>query len=153
MRDRDLDPRNPDQRPTSRRALVGENRSTAFTNKLLTGIAKVKIAGAEDRAYARWSRLAGVARASLMSVRRVQAAAQALTTVLPIAGTLVLFLILAGPLAHKVTPSTLRTVGGPIPTLLGSLLLLVSSVVEVLAVTPRLSAVGLIVGTEPEHRP
>ena len=135
-----------------RLALVGENRSTAFTNKLLSGIAKVKIAGAEDRAYARWSQLASVARASLMSVRRVQAAAQALTTVLPIAGTLVLFLILAGPLAHKVSPSAFFMISVAFATLLGSLLLIVSATVEVLAVTPRLSAVGLIVGTEPEHR-
>src|SRR5262249_1596595 len=39
----------------SRRALPSENRAIAFTNKLLTGIAKVKVAGAEDRAYARWA--------------------------------------------------------------------------------------------------
>jgi NHLM bacteriocin system ABC transporter ATP-binding protein len=137
----------------ARRALVGENRSTAFTNMLLTGIAKIKIAGAEDRAYAQWSRLASSARATLISVRRVQAAAQALSAVLPIAGQLVLFLVLAGPLAHKVSTSAFFIIDLAFSTLLGSLLLLVSSSVEILAVTPRLSAFAPIVAAEPEHRP
>jgi NHLM bacteriocin system ABC transporter ATP-binding protein len=135
------------------RALAGENRTTAFTNKLLTGIAKIKIAGAEDRAYAQWSQLASGARANLVSVRRVQAAAQALSTVLPIAGQLVLFLVLAGPLAHKVSPSAFFMISVAFATLLGSLLLLVSSSVEILAVMPRMSAFAPIVAAVPEHRP
>jgi len=137
----------------ARQALVGENRVTAFTNKLLTGIAKVKIAGAEDRAYAQWSQLASGARANLVLVRRVQATAQALSTVLPIAGTLVLFLVLAGPLAHKVSPSGFFMISVAFATMLGSLLLLVSSSVEVQAVIPRLTAFAPIVAAEPEHRP
>jgi NHLM bacteriocin system ABC transporter ATP-binding protein len=135
-----------------RLALVGENRGTAFTNKLLAGIAKIKIAGAEDRAYAQWSQLASGARANLISVRRVQAAAQALSTVLPIAGQLVLFLVLAGPLAHKVAPGAFFMISVAFSTLLGSLLLLVSSSVEILAVMPRVSAFAPIVAAEPEHR-
>ncbi len=136
-----------------RKALAGENRSTAFTNKLLTGIAKVKVAGAEDRAYAQWSHLASSARASLILVRRVQAAVQAMSMVLPIAGMLVLFLILAGPLANKVTPTAFFMISVSFATLLGSLLLLVSASVEVLALTPRLSALAPIISAEPEHRP
>ena len=134
-------------------AVASENRSTAFTNKMLTGIAKIKIAGAEDRAYAQWSQLASGARANLISVRRVQATAQALSTVLPIAGQLVLFLVLAGPLAHKVTPSAFFMISVSFSTLLGSLLMVMFSSVEILAVMPRLSAFAPIVSTEPEHRP
>jgi ABC-type bacteriocin/lantibiotic exporter with double-glycine peptidase domain len=137
----------------ARAALGGENRITAFTNKLLTGIAKIKIAGAEDRAYAQWSQLASGARMNLILVRRVQAAAQALSTVLPIAGQLVLFLILAGPLAHKVSPSGFFMISVAFATMLGSLLLLVSSSVEIQAVMPRLTAFAPIVAAEPEHRP
>ena len=134
-------------------ALAGENRNIAFTNKLLTGIAKIKIAGAEDRAYAQWSQLASGARANLIAVRRVQAAAQALSVVLPLAGQLVLFLVLAGPLEHKVSSSAFFMISVSFSTLLGSLLLLVSSSVEILAVMPRLSAFAPIVAAEPEHRP
>jgi NHLM bacteriocin system ABC transporter ATP-binding protein len=137
----------------ARQALRGENRVTAFTNKLLTGIAKVKIAGAEDRAYAQWSQLASGARANLVLVRRVQATAQALSTVLPIAGQLVLFLVLAGPLAHQVSPSGFFMISVAFATMLGSLLLLVSSSVEIQAVIPRLTAFAPIVAAEPEHRP
>ena len=67
-------------------------------------------------------------------VRRVQAAAQALSTVLPIAGQLVLFLVIAGPLAHKVSPSEFFMISIAFSTLLGLLLLLVSSSVEIQAV-------------------
>ena len=137
----------------ARQALRGENRITAFTNKLLNGIAKIKTAGAEDRAYAQWSQLASGARANLILVRRVQAAAQALSTVLPIAGQLVLFLVLAGPLAHKVSPSGFFMISVAFSTMLGSLLLLVSSSVEIQAMMPRLTAFAPIVAAEPEHRP
>ena len=136
-----------------RQALRGENLSTAFTNKLLTGIAKIKIAGAEDRAYAQWSQLASGARANLILVRRVQATALALSTVLPIAGQLVLFLVLAGPLAHKVSPTAFFIISVSFSTMLGSLLLIVSSSVEIQAVLPRLLAFAPIVAAQPEHRP
>jgi NHLM bacteriocin system ABC transporter ATP-binding protein len=136
----------------ARHAFGGEDRVTAFTNKLLTGIAKVKIAGAEDRVYAQWAQLASGARANLISVRRLQATAQALSTVLPIAGQLVLFLVLAGPLAHKVSPSGFFMISVAFSTMLGSLLLLVSSSVEIQAVIPRLTAFAPIVAAEPEHR-
>jgi NHLM bacteriocin system ABC transporter ATP-binding protein len=136
-----------------RKALPGEHRAIAFTNKLLTGIAKVKIAGAEDRAYAQWALLASGARAHLISVRRVQAAAQALSVVLPIAGQLVLFLVIVGPLGHKVAPSEFFTISVAFSLLLGTLLLLLSSAVEILAAAPRLSALAPIVAAEPERRP
>jgi NHLM bacteriocin system ABC transporter ATP-binding protein len=136
-----------------RKALPSENRSVAFTNKMLTGIAKIKIAGAEDRAYAHWSQLASGARGHLVSVRRVQAAATALSTVLPIAGQLVLFLIIAGPLAHKVAPGEFFTISVAFTVLLGSLLLIVSSSVEIMAAAPRLSVLAPIVTAQPERRP
>jgi NHLM bacteriocin system ABC transporter ATP-binding protein len=135
-----------------KQALPSEHRTVAFTNKLLTGIAKVKVAGAEDRAYAQWVQLATGARAHLVSLRRVQAAVQALSAVLPIAGQLVLFLMIAGPLAHKVAPSQFFTISIAFSLLLGSLLLLVSSSVEILAATPRLSALAPVVEAKPEHR-
>jgi NHLM bacteriocin system ABC transporter ATP-binding protein len=137
----------------SRTALVSENRNTAFTNKLLTGIAKVKAAGAGDRAYARWSQLESAAQGTLVAVRRVQAAARALSGVLPIAGQLVLFLILAGPLAGRVPPGAFFVVSASYATLLGSLLLIASLSVEIVAVLPRLSVLAPIISADPEHRP
>jgi ABC-type bacteriocin/lantibiotic exporter with double-glycine peptidase domain len=82
----------------------------------------------------------------------VQAAAQALSTVLPMAGELVLFLILAGPLAGKVGAGEFFMISVSFATLLGSLLLIVSCSVEILAVVPRLSAFTPIVAAVPEHR-
>jgi ABC-type bacteriocin/lantibiotic exporter with double-glycine peptidase domain len=136
-----------------RRALPSEHRTIAFTNKMLTGIAKIKVAGAEERAYAQWAQLASGARAHLMSVRRVQAVAQALSVVLPITGQLVLFLVIAGPLAHRVAPSEFFTISAAFSVLLGSLVLLVSSCVEIMATAPRLSMLTPIIAAEPERRP
>jgi NHLM bacteriocin system ABC transporter ATP-binding protein len=137
----------------ARRALPAEHRTVAFTNKLLTGIAKVKMADAGDRAYARWVQLASGARRHLVAVRRVQGCVQALSAVLPIVGQLVLFLMIAGPLAHKVAPREFFTISIAFSLLLGSLLLLVSASVEIMAATPRLAALAPVVDARPEHRP
>jgi ATP-binding cassette subfamily C protein len=134
------------------RALPAEHRTVAFTNKLLTGIAKVKMADAGDRAYARWVQLASGARRNLVAVRRVQGCVQALSAVLPIVGQLVLFLMIAGPLAHKVAPGEFFTISIAFSLLLGSLLLLVSASVEIMAATPRLAALAPVVEARPEHR-
>ena len=48
-----------------RSALPAEHRAAAMTNQLLGGIAKIKLAAAEDRAHARWSEVAATARAAL----------------------------------------------------------------------------------------
>jgi NHLM bacteriocin system ABC transporter ATP-binding protein len=136
----------------SRAALPDEGRSVALTNKLLTGIARLKVAGAEDRAYAQWSQRASRARADLIAVRRIQATAMALSTVLPVAGQVILFLVIAGPLGAKMPATQFFTVNVAFTALLGMMLILLSAGIEVFAAAPRLSVLAPVITARPERR-
>jgi NHLM bacteriocin system ABC transporter ATP-binding protein len=134
-------------------ALRAEHRAAALTNQLLGGILKIKLAAAEARAHARWSEVAAVARAALQRVRQSQAGLVAFATVLPVAGQLVLFGVLMGPLAGQVTPADFFVLNVGFAMLLGALLVLVSAGVEVIAAVPRLGSLREILRAEPEARP
>lgn len=135
------------------RALPSEHRAASLTNQLLGGITKIKLAGAEDRAYSRWAETNAAARAELNRVRRVQAILLALATVLPIAGQLALFAVLAGPLSGQIAPKTFFTANIAFTLLLAALLVLVSVSVEMLAAVPRLQGLTPILRAEPERMP
>ncbi|MGC4813187.1 ATP-binding cassette domain-containing protein [Micromonospora sp. DT228] len=136
-----------------RSALPAEHRAAAMTNQLLGGIVKIKLAAAETRAHARWSEVAATARASLQRVRQSQAGLVAFGTVLPVAGQLVLFAVLMGPLAGRVAPADFFILNVGFAMLLGALLVLVSAGVEVIAAVPRLGSLREILRAEPEARP
>jgi NHLM bacteriocin system ABC transporter ATP-binding protein len=136
-----------------RRALPAEHRAAARTNQLLGGITKVKIAGAEDRAYSWWSAATSTARAELQRVRRAQAVLISAAGVIPIAGQLTLFALLAGPLAGQVTASGFFVVNVAFALLLGATLVLVTAGVEVVAALPRLANLHDIIDAAPERRP
>ncbi|GIE91023.1 ATP-binding cassette domain-containing protein [Actinoplanes regularis] len=135
------------------RALPAEHRAAARTNQLLGGITKVQIAAAEDRAYSWWSAANSTARAELQRVRRVQAVLAAAAGVLPIAGQLALFALLAGPLAGRLTIEDFFVVNVAFALLLGAALVLVTAGIEVVAAVPRLADLHEIIDAEPEKRP
>ncbi|SCG41609.1 ATP-binding cassette domain-containing protein [Micromonospora rifamycinica] len=136
-----------------RAAVAAEHRAAAMTNQLLGAIVKLKLAAAESRAHARWSELAATARAALQRVRQSQAGLIAFATVLPVAGQLVLFAVLMGPLAGQVSPTDFFVLNVGFAMLLGALLVLVSAGVEVVAAVPRLGSLRDILRAEPEARP
>ncbi|WP_328382086.1 ATP-binding cassette domain-containing protein [Micromonospora zamorensis] len=136
-----------------RSALPAEHRAAAMTNQLLGGIVKIKLAAAETRAHARWSEVAATARAALQRVRQSQAGLVAFGTVLPVAGQLVLFAVLMGPLAGRVAPADFFILNVGFAMLLGALLVLVSAGVEVIAAMPRLGSLREILRADPEARP
>jgi NHLM bacteriocin system ABC transporter ATP-binding protein len=135
------------------RALPAEHRAAARTNQLLGGITKVQVAAAEDRAYSWWSAANSTARAELQRVRRVQSVLAAAAGVLPIAGQLVLFALLAGPLAGRLTIGDFFVVNVAFGLLLGAALVLVTAGIEVVAAIPRLADLHEIIDAEPERRP
>ncbi|MEV0004752.1 ATP-binding cassette domain-containing protein [Micromonospora sp. NPDC050980] len=136
-----------------RSALPAEHRAAAMTNQLLGGIVKIKLAAAEARAHARWSEVAALARASLQRVRQSQSGLVAFATVLPVAGQLVLFAVLVGPLAGQVPPADFFVLNVGFAMLLGALLVLVSAGVEVIAAMSRLGSLREILRADPEARP
>ncbi|HEX8093547.1 ATP-binding cassette domain-containing protein [Jatrophihabitans sp.] len=136
----------------ARSALPQEHHATALTNQLLGGITKIKLAAAEDRAFAQWSEAHTGARGILLPVRRVQAIVLAWTAVLPILGQLLFFLTLAGPLEHRVSISNFFVVNVAFSLLLGAMLVLVAASIEIVAVVPRLEILQPIISAESEQR-
>jgi ABC-type bacteriocin/lantibiotic exporter with double-glycine peptidase domain len=120
---------------------------------MLAGMTKVKLAGAEDRIYGRWSALQTRTRAKLYRLRQVQAVTIALSTVLPLGGQLVLFALLAGPLSGRVGLSQFLIVNVAFTMLLGGLLVLATASVEIFAAIPRLEILAPIVSAVPERLP
>ncbi|MEK8104205.1 ATP-binding cassette domain-containing protein [Micromonospora sp. M12] len=72
---------------------------------------------------------------------------------LPIAGQLVLFAVLMGPLSGRVAPADFFVLNVGFAMLLGALLVLVSAGVEVIAAVPRLGSLRDILRADPEARP
>jgi NHLM bacteriocin system ABC transporter ATP-binding protein len=134
-------------------ALAGEHRAAALTNQMLGGISKIKLAAAEDRAYARWAETNAGVRRDLNRVRHLQALLVAVGATLPIAGQLLLFAMLAGPLDGDVSTRRFLVINAAFALLLGSLLTVVVGSVEVMAGAPRLEVLGPILRAEPERRP
>ncbi|MEV4708487.1 ATP-binding cassette domain-containing protein [Actinoplanes sp. NPDC049316] len=136
-----------------RRALPAEHQAAALTNQLLAGIAKIKLARAEDRAFSRWMRSQAAARSDLHRVRDVQSVLVAVATVLPLAGQLALFAMLAGPLAGQIPAERFYSVNVAYTLLLGAVLVLVAGSVEMLAALPRLEVLAPVLGADPERLP
>jgi NHLM bacteriocin system ABC transporter ATP-binding protein len=134
-----------------RQALPVEHRTAALANQLLGGISKIKLARAEDRAYARWADGNTAARTALQRVRQVQATIMAVASAVPVAGQLILLVLLAGPLRGGLSVTAFFLVNVAFMLLLGSLLVLVSAGVEVLAALPRLTALDLVLDVQPER--
>ncbi len=135
-----------------RRALPAEHHVAALTNELLSGITKVRLAAAEDRAFGRWADAEIEARARLQRVRGLQAVLLAVSTTLPIAGQLLLFGVLAGPLSGQVSAEQFFVVNTGFSMVAGTLVVLVATSVEILATLPRLEGLRDIIDTPTEQR-
>ncbi len=136
-----------------RGALPHELKLIGFTNHMLAGITKVKLAGAEDRIFSQWSDLQAKSRARLTRVREVQAVTIATSAVLPVGGQLVLFGLLAGPLSGMVSLNEFLVIDVAFGLLLGSLFVLATACVEIFAAIPRLEVLAPLVASRPERLP
>ena len=136
-----------------RASLPSEHRVAALADQLFTGIKKLKLANAEDRAYVQWVAAASKARGLLLPTRRLQATIAAASTSLPIVGQLLLFLILAGPMRHRIGLSEFFILNTAFVMLIGALLVLMSASVEIFAAVPRLESLKPVLREVPEQRP
>ena len=136
-----------------RRALPGEHRTAALTNQLLGGIAKIKLAGAEDRAYSRWADATIAARLDMNRVRHMQAVLTATGATLPIAGQLLFFGVLAGSAGDRIALRPFLIANAAFAVLLACLLIVVAGLAELFAAAPRLAVLGPLLAAEPERRP
>ncbi|MFB0629084.1 ATP-binding cassette domain-containing protein [Streptomyces sp. AB3(2024)] len=121
-----------------RQALPAEHHAAAVTNEIFGGIMKIRLAAAENAMFSRWAQATVVARARLQRVHRVQGALSAVAVTVPIAGQLILFALLAGPLRGQVPASGFFTLNAAFALQLQSMILLVTSGAEFVVVLPRL---------------
>jgi ABC-type bacteriocin/lantibiotic exporter with double-glycine peptidase domain len=136
-----------------RRALPEEHRAAALTNQMLAGVTKIKLAAAEDRVFSKWTELNATVRRGVNRVRQAQSVLVAVATALPVTGQLVLFGMLAGPLAGQISVTAFLVINAAFALLVGALIVIVTAGVEVLAAVPRLAVLRPILGAEPERTP
>jgi NHLM bacteriocin system ABC transporter ATP-binding protein len=133
-------------------ALPAEHRLAGLTNQLLSGVARVKLAAAEDRAYAHWVAGNIAARRGLQRVRVVQAALLTVSAALPMSGQLVLLSLLAGPLAGQVAPGDFFVIQSAFLAIVGMMLVIITTSVEAVALLPRVRDLAKVTDAVPEHR-
>ncbi|MFD5513024.1 ATP-binding cassette domain-containing protein [Streptomyces sp. NPDC127051] len=136
-----------------RQALPAEHHAAAVTNEIFGGIMKIRLAAAENAMFSRWAQATVVARARLQRVHRVQGALTAVAVTVPIAGQLLLFALLAGPLRGQVPASGFFTLNAAFALQLQSMILLVTSGAEFVAVLPRLHGLAEVLTARAEREP
>ncbi|MFD9303571.1 ATP-binding cassette domain-containing protein [Streptomyces sp. NPDC060048] len=136
-----------------RQALPAEHHAAAVTNEIFGGIMKIRLAGAENAMFSRWAQATVVARARLQRVHRVQGALSSVAVTVPIAGQLILFALLAGPLRGQVPASSFFTLNAAFALQLQSMILLVTSGAEFVVVLPRLHGLSEVLTARAEREP
>ncbi|WP_406012202.1 ATP-binding cassette domain-containing protein [Streptomyces sp. NBC_00984] len=136
-----------------RQALPAEHHAAAVTNEIFGGIMKIRLAGAENAMFSRWAQATVAARARLQRVHRVQGALSAVAVTVPIAGQLILFAVLAGPLRGQVPASGFFTLNAAFALQLQSMILLVTSGAEFVVVLPRLHGLSEVLTARAEREP
>ncbi|MFD9359451.1 ATP-binding cassette domain-containing protein [Streptomyces sp. NPDC060031] len=134
-----------------RHALPAEHHAAAVTNEIFGGIMKIRLAAAENAMFSRWAQATVVARARLQRVHRVQGALTAVAVTVPIAGQLIFFALLAGPLRGQVPASGFFTLNAAFALQLQSMILLVTSGAEFVAVLPRLHGLSEVLTARAER--
>ncbi|MFE7614290.1 ATP-binding cassette domain-containing protein [Streptomyces sp. NPDC057496] len=136
-----------------RQALPAEHHAAAVTNELFGGIVKIKLAAAENAMFSRWAQATVAARAGLQRVHRVQAAMAAVAVTVPVAGQLVLFAVLAGPLRGQVPAGDFFTLNAAFALQLQAMIQLVTTGTEFVAVLPRLNGLSEVITARTEREP
>ncbi|MGR3931877.1 NHLP bacteriocin export ABC transporter permease/ATPase subunit [Streptomyces sp. BRA346] len=135
-----------------RRLVETENKLNNQAYQTLRGLPKLRVAAAENYAYAAWAR--GFARSRDLHQRtgRIKNLTQVLDAVyLPLC-SLVVFLLLAGPARGSMSAGGFLTFNTSVTMLLTSLTQLTNSLVSVVAVLPMFEEVKPILDEPPEVR-
>jgi ATP-binding cassette subfamily C protein len=119
--------------------------------QLLSGVVRLRVAGAEERAYARWARLFGAQRQAARRVSLVRAAATTWSATFPVLATLVLFAAVVSP--HSGEPldvGTFLAFSATFAQCLAAAWALTGPVLAILAAVPLYERARPILSTLPE---
>jgi NHLM bacteriocin system ABC transporter ATP-binding protein len=118
--------------------------------QLLTGLPKIRVAAAEDRAFIKWSATFTRGRALNVRARRVQNLLTAFNAVFPLVCSIVIFGIVAGPLKGKVPIAAFLSFNAAFILLTAAMLQFTAVAITSLSVVPLLERIKPMLTQEPE---
>ena len=129
-----------------------EQRLASRSYQFLSGLSTLRLAAAEGRAYAQWSRTLAENLRHGLSVRRAQAAVTVFNSGFAVVATLGIFALVGGPFHSRVSLAAFLAFFTAFNQVLGALVQFCSAGVAALAVVPVLEGLQPILTAEPELR-
>lgn len=133
-----------------RRLYANKRLLSSRVFQLLTGLPKLRVAAAEDRAFIKWSATFTPGRVIAVRARRVQNLLTTFNAVFPLAGSIVIFGIVAGPLHGKIPIAAFLSFNAAFILLTAATIQFTAVAITSLSVVPLLEWVKPILTEEPE---
>jgi NHLM bacteriocin system ABC transporter ATP-binding protein len=118
--------------------------------QILTGLPKLRIAAAEDRAFVQWSAPFTRGRGIAVRARRVQNLLTTFNAAFPLLCSIVIFGIVAGPLHGKISIAAFLSFNAALILLIAATLQFTGVAITTLNVVPMLERISPILQEEPE---
>ncbi|PKW09374.1 NHLM bacteriocin system ABC transporter, ATP-binding protein [Streptomyces sp. 1222.5] len=135
----------------ARREYVHEQAMSSMVFQMLTAMPKLRVAAAEERAFAEWSRLAAGGHSLSARVRRVQNAVTTFNAGFPLVCSAIVFAVTAGPLHGRVSLAVFLPFYAAFNLLLSAGLQFTASAVTAVGTVPMLERLRPILEAAPEN--
>lgn len=128
----------------------GAGLLSSLSYALLNGVAKLRMAGAEPRAFGRWSRLFARQRKATFRAEAVGGVLETFNAMFPLAASMAIFVTLAFFMKGQVTPGQFLAFNAAFGSLMMAMLQMSGAVVAVLQVVPLFERVRPVLQAVPE---
>jgi ABC-type bacteriocin/lantibiotic exporter with double-glycine peptidase domain len=135
-----------------REALPREFAMATLTQQLLAGIERIHLSAAQQRILCRWAERNQDAHRRVREVRWAHAVPDILAAALPVAGQVILFALVAGPMTGMLPTRQFFTVNAAFGLLFASASMLFSGCAIIVLVWPRLRWAGELVAAPRERQ-
>ena len=135
-----------------RRLYQSERKLASVGYQLLSGVATLRQAAAESRAYARWAQVLAASVSNAVAVRRNQSAIQVVTAAVCALCTLSAFALAGGPLAGSIGLAGFLSFYTALSLVLAALQQFAATAVSAYPVFPMIEGLQPILAAEPEEQ-
>ncbi|MFI6897884.1 NHLP bacteriocin export ABC transporter permease/ATPase subunit [Streptomyces sp. NPDC050256] len=135
----------------SRREYQHDQAMSAMVFQLLTAMPKLRVAAAEERAFAEWTRLAAQGHALSARVRRIQNAVTTFNAGFPLVCSAIVFAVTAGALHGQIPLATFLPFYAAFNLLLSAGLQFTAAAVTAVGTVPMLEKLAPILHATPEN--
>jgi len=133
-----------------RTLLAKENDLSGKLFQMLNGLSKLRVAAAEDRAFAYWATDFAKARATSANARRVQNAVVTFNAGYTLVATLIIFAVVAGPAKGTLSTAGFLSFNAAFGIMMSGALQLTAAVTTAVAIVPMFEGVQPVVSRVPE---